>query len=282
MLLHKKRLAGNLNGIGYQNPYAGDRTDPVFVQPLSISEYKNSLILTQEHYVDENKTQEKRELRETLQSFDQQEGQGIISTATTLAALYQGIKTVAGSYSSETGTKIKNFYGKYINPHENFRPGFVGERHMILNGTVASYAGPGTNLRARMLRNDPPLDGPNGIDAQARIHDVQYATAKTTDDVRDADIKFLKNIDQSTGGWTSKKIINTAMKAKMKAEDFGLIDKNKYSKIADNADTPMVGTGITHRLKKTKKSGKYPDSNLRNKLLKQYTKSKRKLINKIE
>ena len=147
---------------------------------------------------------------------------------------------------------------------------------------------PGTHVKERIQRGDPPLDGSFGLDAQAKIHDIDYVNATTLSDVRKADKKFIKNIEKSDAGKISKKLVTTAIKGKMLAEDLGLLDKNYYSQInvASNEDTNLVGKGIIkakkNKLKKIRKMGKYPDSYLRNKLIKQYAKSKKKLINKIE
>ena len=309
MLLHKRRIEGNLSGAGYINPCSNDRLSPVYLQPMCYNDYANNLILIQEDYKEEKEIQIKDNYKEMAK--EEQSGSGVAETAAAISALYQTIKTAgtiaSKAYSSEVGTKVKNIYGKHINPHPNWRPGFVGEKHMLhSSGNTYNYLGPGTHVEERLQRGDPPLDGSYGLDAQAKIHDIDYVNAKTLSDVRQADKKFIKNIEKSDAGKVSKKVITSAIKGKMLAEDLGLLDKNYFSQIniASNEDTNLVGKGANlkdimrpakKQLKKVRKMGKYPDSYLRNKLIKQYGrqrlalaelrsahgKSKNKLINKI-
>lgn len=264
MLLHSRRIQGNLNGAGYVNPYNGDRPSALYMQPLCYSDHTRNLNL-------------KREQSESKQ----QSGSGLVEGIASTQAILLGLQKAGDMYASETGTRVKNFYGKNINPHPNWRPSFAGEKHMIhSSGNTFNYLGPHTNIKERLQRGDPPLDGAFGLDAQAKIHDTDYMNAKSLADVRKADKKFVKNISKAKANPVSKKIITSAMKAKMTAEDLGLLDQNKYSQInvASTKDTPMSGKG----LKKTRKMGKYPDSYLRSKLIKQYGKSKKKLINKMQ
>ena len=300
MLLHKKRIQGSLMGIGVQNPYAHENLSPLNIQPMTYTDYVNNLILKPEDVNDRQTLIQKAEMDKTNNN---QKG-GAIDPETavqTVQAIYQGIKKAADFYQSETGTQIKNFYGKYINPHPNWRSGFSGEKHLIhSSGNTYNFLGPGTQIEKRIARGDPPLDGSRGLDAQAKIHDVDYLNAKTLQDVRMADKRFVENVQKAEANPITKKIITTAMKGKMKAEDLGILDKNYYSQIeiADVEDVPAVeelgGGGLRmdikkglikppkKKLKKVRKMGKYPDSALRQKLLKQYGKSKNKLIKKIK
>ena len=310
MLLHKKRIEGNLMGLGFQNPYANENLLPTQVFPLNRKDYVANINLLPSDYkygeheskqsVFENidSSQSSSDVQPTLNSFNDSiskksfdvqptlnklddiiskksdlSGSGISSS--TISTIYNGLKQITGAYSSTFGTKIKNFYGKRINPNPNFRTGFAGENHAILQGTVANFLGPGTHIEERIQRGDPPLDGNYGLDFQARIHDIDYMNAKNLKDVRNADKKLIKNIEKSTGSRVMKTIVKTAIQSKMKAEDLGLLDKNHFAKLED---TQLVGKG----LKKTRKMGKYPDSSIRSKLLKQYAKSKKKLLTKIK
>ena len=45
MLLHKRRIEGNLSGAGYINPYSNDRLSPIYLQPMCYNDYANNLIL---------------------------------------------------------------------------------------------------------------------------------------------------------------------------------------------------------------------------------------------
>ncbi len=113
-----------------------------------------------------------------------------------LQLLYTGAKAVSKFYSSETGTVIKNTYGKFMNSNPNWRSGFAGEKHMLTKkGITYNYMGPGTALKERLQRGDPPLDGPQGLDQVAKIHDIDYSNAKSFAEVRVADKKFIKGIE---------------------------------------------------------------------------------------
>ena len=126
------------------------------------------------------------------------------------------------------------------------RTGYPGERHMYLPTnlglTRANYAGPGTNLKARLLRNDPPVDGPNGIDAAAKQHDIDYSKARTVSDVRSADKSFLKKVRRSTQSMPAKQLVIGAMKAKMFGEDTGIIGPEAFTKLdlEDKAGSGML------------------------------------------
>lgn len=284
MLLHKKRIQGNLNGMGYINPYSNGNLSILDVQPLCYNDYPNNLNLISEQYEDTKIIQIKDDYK---QNSEDQSGSGIVETATAVNELYQAIKTIGSAaidaYSSETGTKVKNYYGKYINPHPNWRPGYAGEKHMLhSSGNTYNFLGPHTNID-RWKRKDPPMDQ---LDSVAKNHDEKYFNAKNLKDIRKADIEFIKDANKTNVNRISKKIVTSSIKAKMKAEDLGLLDRNYFSQIniASNEDSNLVGKGMApplNKLKKVRKMGKYPDSNLRNKLIKQYAKSKKKLINKI-
>ncbi len=176
---------------------------------------------------------------------DYMSGQGVdpVSIAKTLAMLKQGAESVVKAYSGETGTFIKNTYGKFMNEkNPNWRPGFVGEKHMVnKHGLTYNYLGPGTALSQRLERGDPPLDGASGLDAAAKIHDIEYSKAQNFSDVRAADKKFIENVEQSTAGPLSKKFIKGLFKAKMVSEDFGVLKPTAFAKFPNvQDDVPPV------------------------------------------
>jgi hypothetical protein len=297
MLLHRKRIQGGLMGIGYQNPYALESHLHIeYMQPLRHGDHVRNLNLVPED-IDENLVMRMKDdynervgsgsiLNSYQPSLLQMQRGGaigvddVVMVSETAKKIYQGLKKVGKFYSSKTGTKMKNYWGKNINPHPNFRPGFVGENHMILDGTVANFLGPGSQIKKRVQRMDPPLDGTNGLDAQARIHDIDYMNAKSIPDIRRADKKLMKNLRQAKGSRIVKKMAMGSIRAKMKAEDLGLLAKDYFNKIdiAENQDTQLVGEGKSSKLKKVRQMGKYPDSYIRQKLMKQYKLSKKKLI----
>ena len=159
-------------------------------------------------------------------------------------------------YGSKKATQIKNYLGQ-SSKNPNRRPGFVGERHIILPSkygwTMANYCGPKTNLSQRIARGDPGVDGPNGIDAQCKIHDIEYRNAKTVEDVREADKKLIRNVKKSSGNPVAKKAVIAAFKAKQLGEDLGVLNKASFSHLA--------GQGRKKKL---------PASRLKRKMMKKY------------
>ncbi len=129
------------------------------------------------------------------------------------------------AYGSKKATQIKNFYGNYINPSDNYRPGFPGEHHLISpDGIMYNYAGPGTSLIKRLRRKDPPVDL---IDKAAKKHDIDYAKAKNISEIDLADSKFIKKISDIKGLNPTKNIVKYGMKGKQFAHKLGL-PKNSF------------------------------------------------------
>ena len=171
------------------------------------------------------------------------EGVDVESIAKAAQLLQQMGKQALNFYSSETGTKLKNQYGKFMNNNPNWRPGFAGEKHMINKyGITYNWLGPGTNVRERLARGDPPLDGPDGLDMAAKIHDIEYSNARSWKDVRKADNKFIKNVEASNANRASKAVIKGLFKAKKIAEDIGL------AKPQDFTELPNLGNQIPSKI----------------------------------
>lgn len=130
------------------------------------------------------------------------------------------------------GTSISNVASEYLNKNPEWKPGFAGEKHLILPTeyglTRANYAGPGTRLDVRIPRGDKGVDGPFGIDNAAMKHDLDYLAAKTPKDIRQADDKFIRRVSNSTQAPAVKSMVVGAMQAKKFGEDFGIFDRNKY------------------------------------------------------
>lgn len=255
-----KRL---MNNIGYQTRPI-DR-DPVYTDAIHIAaKYK---------YTNQNLPYYNR----TDHDGVKQAGTGIESiddVTRALEILKYGTQTALNLYSSETGNAIKNMYGKWMNNRNpNWRPGFAGEKHMVnSNGVTYNYLGPGTKLHERLRRGDPPLDGLNGLDAAAKIHDIDYDEAKSWDDVRVADKKFIDNVEKSNASSISKKVIKGLMKSKMIGEDLKLVkpaDFTSFPNIQDD-EPDMIGKGIAIK----RKVPKDPLYKLKRKL-----KGKKKVVN---
>ncbi|MCP4343943.1 MAG: hypothetical protein GY795_00260, partial [Desulfobacterales bacterium] len=92
-------------------------------------------------------------------------------------------KTIDKVLFGNIGTNVSNTLGEHYNKNPLWRPGFAGERHAILptedGWTRANFAGPGTHLTKRLTRGDQSVDGPQGIDAAAKKHDIKYANASS-------------------------------------------------------------------------------------------------------
>ena len=78
---------------------------------------------------------------------------------------------------------------------------FPGEAHTILKTgalgkkRMANYMGPGTQVKQRVQRGDEPV---SDMDRISQAHDVRYSLAKRPQDVREADVRFLKKARTST------------------------------------------------------------------------------------
>ena len=145
--------------------------------------------------------------------------------------LYENKDKIADVYSGEIGTTLKN-----LTPSSDAtaRDSFVGEKHGILqlpNGKygVANYLGPNTNLIERLRRGDPPR---TEVDKASQAHDIRYALAKNTDDIRKADNIMMNTVDRiaRNRGDNPKNIAQARLiKAKIIGEDMGLIRKDAFS-----------------------------------------------------
>jgi len=73
-----------------------------------------------------------------------------------------------------------------------------GEIHMPLyvdgKFRTANYAGPGTNLAARLKDESQPI---SDVDKISKAHDTRYALAKTPEDINAADKQMLKSLYKS-------------------------------------------------------------------------------------
>ncbi len=131
------------------------------------------------------------------------------------------------------GTALSNIASEKFNKNPNWRPGFDGEKHAIIDTpwglTRANYLGPGTNLLARLERGDPSVDGPNGLDACAKVHDIAYGLARTANDVRAADDEFLKCLEKVETSPKMKSFVTGLFRAKKLAEDVGFLDPSKFA-----------------------------------------------------
>lgn len=203
-----------------------------------------------------------------------QSGTGLLSTGMKLAKMAKGIASGIDQVTfGPIGTAISNTASEYMNKNPEWKPGFAGERHVVLptlhGPTRANFAGPGTRLDKRLPRRDSGVDGPFGIDAAAKIHDVDYANARTYGQIRKADDKFVKRVRASSSTPVMKNLTVGAIKAKNFGEDVGLISKKiwtgkgkgkdyKFNVVRDERDEKMKPAQLLKKMqaKKVKKKKK--------------------------
>lgn len=150
------------------------------------------------------------------------------------------------------------------------KPSFKGEKHVYLKvpGGIAraNYAGPGTDVKARLARGDLPI---NAVDAISKAHDLRYMIANNYDAVRAADSKMIAALNALPAGADSAFNIAAAKKAlqlKLAAEDKGLVKRGRIAQHATGqtpeeiaaynaALAPLAQQG--YGSKKKKKKGRF-------------------------
>ena len=181
----------------------------------------------------------KQPLGDTNDRIIKQSGTGIFDRiGDAISAIgFEGMKDIAEAGSElvfgPIGTAISNIASEKFNKNPNWREGFPGEKHAIIDTpwglTRANYLGPGTNLLVRLERRDPPVDGPNGLDSAARSHDIAYGLARTAEDVRDADDQFLQDLSNVESSTKMKNFVMMLFRTKKLAEDVGFLDPSKFA-----------------------------------------------------
>lgn len=178
----------------------------------------------------------------------QQSGSGIFAP---LAAGAQAFNTASDIVFGPIGTTISNKISEKYNKNDLWRPGFAGEKHMILPTskglTRANFAGPGTKIHKRMKRGDKGVDGPNGIDAAAMVHDILYTNANDYNDIQRADTKFINDVSNSTQSRAVKTAVIGAIKAKNIGEKIGLISKDAFVGSGDGAHSFNIISDTRHQ-----------------------------------
>jgi hypothetical protein len=156
------------------------------------------------------------------------------------SALKRGAEMLSDAYSSELGTAFRN---ALPSSDASARPGYAGEKHTILklsNGKygVANYMGPNTNLLERLRKGDPPR---TECDRASQAHDIRYALAMNTNDVRRADnimMTKVREIERNRGDAPQNIAQAKLIRAKMITEDMGLIRKDAFSGELSNKTIP--------------------------------------------
>lgn len=159
----------------------------------------------------------------------------VASTAGKVKLAIEGAK-VAAKLGSElafgkVGTTISNVLSEKFNKNPNWKPGFVGEQHLVLNTphglTRANFCGPRTQLMKRLNRGDV---GVNQIDVACNKHDLLYHFAKTKEDIRRADEIMINEVSKVTdSGGVQKAIIKAGIRAKTLGEDVGLFSAETFT-----------------------------------------------------
>lgn len=197
----------------------------------------------------------------------EQKGSGVMDMVRSIP-----IKRILAQHDNLSGIKAlgETFVSKVSNifpsSDENARDIFPGEYHAIVklpNGKYgrANYSGPGTHIVDRLRRRggDPPRVLSDKV---SQAHDIRYALAQQQKDperaVRDADEIYVKKMRSlQRDGLDSSVNIQPAMRAiqaKMVAEDFSLLSRDKFidtrSKY-DARDTELLSS----KLKELKQEG---------------------------
>ncbi len=169
--------------------------------------------------------------RDTDEKQIVQGGEGYIQAAqAAIAAAPIVAKTIDKALFGKIGTSVSNTLGEHYNKNPLWRPGFAGERHAILptkkGWTRANFAGPGTHLDKRLARGDESVDGPFGIDAAAKKHDIKYANATSFRDIRKADNELIDDVRRSDQSSAMKRTTIGIIKAKKFGENVGVFSKD--------------------------------------------------------
>lgn len=183
---------------------------------------------------------------------DSQEGKGLMEWIYDLPVTQKIIGTAKEKVKKTIYSKGKSFGENLLAKASNLFPSsdenaadiFPGEYHALVklpNGKYgrANYSGPGTMIEKRLRRGDKPRVLSDKV---SQAHDIRYALAQNEPDVRVADEKFVAKMKQLTREKLDSSFnIQPAMRtiqAKMKAEDFGLLSRDKFV----NIDKPPTGS----------------------------------------
>lgn len=104
---------------------------------------------TSDHMIYIGKVSRRKELIHQYLPYgmpESQGGKGLLDGDISMMDVYHGLKKTGeflyNAYTSPLGTSLKNLYGNRINPHPLWRPGMVGEAHMIhSSGNTYNFAG---------------------------------------------------------------------------------------------------------------------------------------------
>lgn len=215
--------------------------------------------------------------------INEQSGKGAFAV---ISAVLSALPLVSKLAFGDVGTITSNVLSEAFNQNPEWRSGFSGEQHLVLPTskglTRSNWAGPGTNIRDRLNRGDLGVDGPQGIDIASKKHDLLYTISKTKDDIRLADNIFIKDVEESTAGPKTKAIVKNAMRAKIFAEEIGLISQDTFTTLPglNGKEDAEESLEQGEEAQKQIGSGKFPGFKLKRKVLKNLRKKKLKLREK--
>lgn len=161
--------------------------------------------------------------------------------------IVKAVKDSAGLYSSDTGTMVKNRLRNHKD--STSADSYTGENHaMIIHDEtgkigMANFTGPGTHILERERRGDRPV---STLDQVSEAHDLRYVLGKTTDDLRDADHKFIERtrnlLSRKKVGPIEGRTVIAAIEAKMFAEDKKILSKTKV--LEDNTKEQFSSSSL--------------------------------------
>jgi hypothetical protein len=125
------------------------------------------------------------------------------------------------------------FFGARMRPGEVHAPQYT-ERGF----RFGKFIGPGTDVYGGIRKGAKPV---TNTDKTAKLHDIMFTLAQTPADVRAADLRMVKNLDRIQKEKSDYKFNiymgKLPIKAKMWAEDWGIMKKGSFS--------PMKGAEVT-------------------------------------
>lgn len=173
---------------------------------------------------------------------------------------------VASVYTSKPATIARNYITSF-DKNPNRKPGYPGELHIPLptqyGWSIASFCGPGTNLKERLKRGDKGVDGLFGADEVCKDHDIAYSEATSIKDIKDADKQFIRDIDDADIGKKTRTILKKGMQAKRLAEDINLMDTSDWLK-----NNKGQGMKRNNNIKKKRGGAFFPAKNLKKQMWK--------------
>ena len=124
----------------------------------------------------------------------------------------------------------RNVFGSTMSKGEIHAPQYTKDGFRF-----GKFIGPGTDVFGGIKTKAVPV---SGTDKTAKLHDINYTLSQNVGDVRAADLRMIKKLEQLQRDKSDYKF-NTYMgslpiKTKMKLEDWGIIRKGAFSSMTGN------------------------------------------------